>query len=87
MIELRGASPYTEPILGIPPRRYGKQFAVTGKIHLATRARRLKELEKENARLKKLVADLSLDKAFMQATTGGSCVQIIVPFSFPESGI
>ena len=29
-------------------------------------ARRLKELEKENARLKKLVADLSLDKAILK---------------------
>jgi putative transposase len=29
-------------------------------------ARRLKELEKENARLKKLVADLSLDNAILK---------------------
>ena len=29
-------------------------------------AKRLKELEKENARLKKLVADLSLDKQMLQ---------------------
>ena len=29
-------------------------------------ARRLKELEKENARLKKLVADLSLDNALLK---------------------
>jgi len=29
-------------------------------------ARRLKELEKENARLKKLVADLSLDNAMLK---------------------
>ena len=29
-------------------------------------ARRLKEVEKENARLKKLVADLSLDKAILK---------------------
>ena len=29
-------------------------------------ARRLKELEQENARLKKLVAELSLDKAILQ---------------------
>ena len=29
-------------------------------------ARRLKELERENARLKKLVADLSLDKAILE---------------------
>jgi putative transposase len=35
-------------------------------------ARRLKELEKENARLKKLVADLSLDKAILQETLRGN---------------
>ncbi len=35
-------------------------------------ARRLKELEKENARLKKLVADLSLDKAILQGTLRGN---------------
>ena len=29
-------------------------------------AKRLKELEKENTRLKKLVADLSLDKAILK---------------------
>ena len=32
----------------------------------ATEAKRLKELETENARLKKLVADLSLDKAILK---------------------
>ena len=31
-------------------------------------AHRLKELEKENVRLQKLVADLSLDKAILQET-------------------
>ena len=35
-------------------------------------ARRLKELENENARLKKLVADLSLDKAILQETLRGN---------------
>ena len=32
-----------------------------------TQARQFKELEKENARLKKLVADLSLDNAILDA--------------------
>ena len=32
----------------------------------ASEAKRLKELEQENARLKKLVADLSLDKAILK---------------------
>ena len=35
-------------------------------------ARRLKDLERENARLKKLVADLSLDKAILQPTLRGN---------------
>jgi len=34
-------------------------------------AKRLKELEQENARLKKLVADLSLDKAMLQEVASG----------------
>ena len=35
-------------------------------------ARRLKDLEKENARLKKLVADLSLDKAMLEEVAKGN---------------
>ena len=35
-------------------------------------AKRLKELEKQNARLKKLVADLSLDKAMLQEVASGN---------------
>ena len=34
-------------------------------------ARRLKEIEKENARLRKLVADLSLDKAILKEVAEG----------------
>tara|TARA_B100001245_G_C22804417_1_gene387597 strand:- start:721 stop:840 length:120 start_codon:yes stop_codon:yes gene_type:complete len=34
-------------------------------------ARRLKEIEKENIRLKKLVADLSLDKAILKEIAEG----------------
>ena len=37
----------------------------------ADEARRLKELEIENARLKKLVADLSLDNAMLKEITKG----------------
>ena len=36
-----------------------------------SQARRLKELESENARLKKLVADLSLDNAILKETVSG----------------
>ena len=35
-------------------------------------ARRLKELEKENSRLKKLVADLSLDNAVLKEVARGN---------------
>ena len=38
----------------------------------AEEAKRLKELEQENARLKKLVADLSLDKAMLQEVAQGN---------------
>ena len=42
--------------------RWKKQFAGLG----VSEIRRLKQLEDENARLKKLVADLSLDKTMLQ---------------------
>lgn len=35
-------------------------------------AKRLKDLEKENARLKKLVADLALDKAMLEEVNKGN---------------
>lgn len=35
-------------------------------------AKRLRELEKENARLKKLVADLSLDNAILKEVAEGN---------------
>ena len=35
-------------------------------------AKRLKELERENSRLKKLVAELNLDKAILQETVRGN---------------
>ncbi len=35
-------------------------------------ARRMKELERENARLKRLVADLSLDKAILTEAARGN---------------
>lgn len=38
----------------------------------ASEAKRLKELEQENTRLKKLVADLSLDKAMLKEVASGN---------------
>lgn len=37
-----------------------------------TQAKKLKEVEKENARLKRLVADLSLDNAILKEVLGKS---------------
>jgi hypothetical protein len=37
-----------------------------------TQTRKLKEIEKENTRLKKLVADLSLDNAILMRVYGSS---------------
>lgn len=48
--------------------RWRKEYGGMG----TEQAHRLKELEKENARLKKLVADLSLDKAILQETLRGN---------------
>jgi putative transposase len=42
--------------------RWKKQFADMGVVEI----RRLKQLEEENAKLKRLVADLSLDKSMLQ---------------------
>ena len=42
--------------------RWKKQFARMGTVEI----RRLKQLEEENAKLKRLVADLSLDKTMLQ---------------------
>jgi putative transposase len=42
--------------------RWKKQFAGMGVLEI----RRLKQLEDENGKLKKLVADLTLDRAMLQ---------------------
>ena len=39
----------------------------------ADEAKRLKELEKENARLKKLLAEAELDKAMLKELAAGNC--------------
>lgn len=58
-----------------------RQIGVTGQTYYrwrkqyrgmtVTDAKKLKELEKENARLKKLVADLSLDNAILKDVAEG----------------
>jgi transposase-like protein len=48
--------------------RWRKEYGGMG----TDQAHRLKELEKENARLKQLVAELSLDKAILKETVRGN---------------
>jgi len=48
--------------------RWRKEYGGIG----VDQARRLKELEQENSRLKKLVADLSLDNAILKEASRGN---------------
>ena len=48
--------------------RWRKEYGGLGR----DQAKRLKELERENARLKKLVADLSLDNAILKEAAQGN---------------
>jgi putative transposase len=48
--------------------RWRKEYGGMG----VEQARRLKELEKENSRLKRLVADLSLDNAILKEAVRGN---------------
>ena len=48
--------------------RWRKQYGGMG----VDQARRLKELEQENSRLKKIVADLSLDNAILKEVSRGN---------------
>ena len=57
--------------LGIAEATYHRWRGQFGGIK-ADEMRRLKELEKENARLKALVADLSLDKAILKEAARGN---------------
>lgn len=57
--------------LGISSQSFYKWRKEYGKMDIS-KARKLKELEKENARLKKLVADLSLDNAMLKELSEGN---------------
>ena len=56
---------------GISEQSYYRWRKEYGGLRL-DQAKRLKELEKENQRLKKLVADLSLDKAMLEEVAKGN---------------
>jgi len=57
--------------LGITDQTYYRWRKEYGGLRI-DQAKRLKSLEKENARLKKLVADLSLDKAILKEAAEGN---------------
>jgi putative transposase len=56
--------------LGIAEQTYYRWRKEYGGLRL-DQAKRLKELEKENARLKKLVADQALDNAILKEVSSG----------------
>ena len=58
-------------LLGVTEQTYYRWRKEYGGLK-SDQARKLKELEKENARLKKLVADLSLDKAMLEDVARGN---------------
>ena len=57
--------------LGITEQTYYRWRREYGGMRVE-QAKRLKDLEKENARLKRLVADLSLDNAILKEVTRGN---------------
>jgi len=57
--------------LGITEQTYYRWRKEYGGMRV-DQAKRLKELEKENARLKKIVADLSLDNDILKETVRGN---------------
>ncbi len=57
--------------LGVTEQTYYRWRREYGGMRI-DQARRLKELEKENGRLKRLVADLTLDNAILKEATRGN---------------
>jgi putative transposase len=57
--------------LGVTEQTYHRWRREYGGMRV-DQARRLKELEKENGRLKRLVADLTLDNAILKEVTRGN---------------
>ena len=58
--------------LGVTEQTYFRWRREYGGMRV-DQAKRLKELEKENARLKRLVADISLDNAILKEAARGNC--------------
>ena len=57
--------------IGVTEQTYYRWHKEYGGMRLE-QAKRLKDLERENARLKKLVADLSLDNSILQEAARGN---------------
>ena len=57
--------------VGIPEQTYYRWRREYGGMQ-SSQAKRLKELERENARLKKAVAELTLDKLILKEATEGN---------------
>ena len=57
--------------LGVSEQSYYRWRKAYGGLRL-DQAKRLKELERENARLKRVVADLSLEKAMLKEVASGN---------------
>jgi putative transposase len=57
--------------IGVSEHTYYRWKKEYGRLHV-DQAKRLKELERENSRLKKLVADLSLDNAILKEAASGN---------------
>ena len=72
-VELAKGQPTVDVIrkLGITEQTYYRWRKEYGGLRV-DQAKRLKELEKENARLKQLVADVSLDNAILKEVSSGN---------------
>jgi putative transposase len=62
---------YASKQLGVTEQTYYRWRKEFGGMR-TSQVRKLKDLEKENARLKKLVADLSLDNAILKEALSGN---------------
>ena len=73
-VELAKGQPISKVVrkLGITEQTYYRWQKEYGGLR-TDQAKRLKEIEKENARLKKLVADLSLDNAILKEAAYPNC--------------
>jgi len=63
--------PWVSRQLGVTAQTYYRWRKEYGGLK-TDQAKKLKELERENARLKRVVADLALDKAMLQEVASGN---------------